>query len=194
MAKMSVDDLKALLSSERADAMAAMGSARLSTERETAMMYYLGDMSRDMPAADGRSSTVSTDVSDTIEGLLPQLMDIFCSSDEVVKFEPVGKNDEQAALQETDYVNHVFMQQNDGFSVLYDMFKDGLLQKNGFVKVYWEEREQEEKETYYGLSEDQFALLAHDVVESEGELKIIEHTVNNGVSSDDAKEPSEMSS
>jgi hypothetical protein len=137
-------------------------------------------MSKDMPAQDGRSYAVSTDVADTIEGLLPQLMDIFAGSDEVVKFEPGGPEDEEAAQQESDYVNYVFMQQNPGWMILYSFLKDGLLQKNGFVKVYWEETEQEEKETYLGLSEDQFAILANDVVQSNGKLKIIEHTVNQG--------------
>jgi hypothetical protein len=46
---------------------------------------------------------------------LPSLMDIFAGSDEVVRFEAVGPEDEAAAQQETDYVNHVFMQQNAGF-------------------------------------------------------------------------------
>jgi hypothetical protein len=187
MAKMSLDALKALLSSEKAAAMSAMQSAKLSTEREDAMLYYLGDMSKDMPAPDGRSRAVSTDVADTIEGLLPQLMDIFAGSDEVVRFEPVGPEDEEAAQQESDYVNHVFMQQNPGFMILYSFLKDGLLQKNGFVKVFWEEYEQEEKETYLGLSEDQFAMLANDVVQSNGKLKIIEHTVNMG--DEEALEP-----
>ncbi len=178
MPKMPLDSLKALLNSEKSAAMSAMQSAKLSVEREDAMMYYLGDMSKDMPAQDGRSRTVSTDVADTIEGLLPQLIDIFAGSDEVVRFEPVGPEDEEAAQQETDYVNHVFMQQNPGFMILYSLLKDGLLQKNGFVKVYWEETEKEEKETYTGLSELGFAMLAHDVLESDGKLKIIEHTVN----------------
>lgn len=187
MAKMTLEALKALLSSEKASALSAMQSARLSTEREDAMRYYLGDMSKDMPAPDGRSKTVSTDVADTIEGLLPQLMDIFAGSDEVVRFEPVGPEDEEAAQQESDYVNHVFMQQNPGFMILYSFLKDGLLQKNGFVKVFWEEYDQEEKETYEGLSQDQFAMLANDVLMSDGKLEIIEHTVNQG--DEEALEP-----
>jgi hypothetical protein len=160
-------------------------------DRATAMAYYLGDMSQDMPAQDGRSKAVSTDVADTIEGLMPNLMDIFAGSDEVVRFEPVGPEDEQAAQQETDYVNHVFMQQNPGFMVLYGFIKDALLSKTGIVKVWWEEREEEERETYYDLSEDQFALLAQTVAESDGAMKIVEHTVNNGPV---AKEPSEATS
>ena len=57
---------------------------------------------------------------------MPNLMDIFAGSDEVVRFEPVGPEDEAAAQQETDYVNHVFMQQNPGFMILYSFIKDAL--------------------------------------------------------------------
>ena len=177
---MSVADVKALLSSEKADALAAISAAQLSEERADALDYYLGDMDQDMPAQDGRSRAVSTDVADTIEGLMPSLMDIFAGSDEVVRFEPVGPEDEAAASQETDYVNHVFMQQNPGFLVLYSFIKDALLSKVGIVKVWWEEREEESRETYYDLTEDQFALLAQAVAESGGAMKIVAHTVHEG--------------
>ena len=180
MPKIDSSSLKAILASERSDALAAIEATKLSSDRSDAMDYYLGDMSKDMPAADGRSQAVSTDVADTIEGLMPSLMDIFCGSDEVVRFEPVGPEDEEAAQQETDYVNHVFMQQNPGFMVLYAFIKDALLQKNGIVKVWWEEGEQEEYETYFDLTEDQFAALAVAVEMSDGGMKIAEHTVNNG--------------
>ena len=81
---MSPSDLKALLAAEKADALAAASAAKLSADRADAMDYYLGDMARHMPARDGRSTAVSTDVADTIEGLMPSLMEIFAGSDEVV--------------------------------------------------------------------------------------------------------------
>src|SRR6266436_4812677 len=180
MAKISPADLKAMLASEKANALAAISAARLMEERADAMDYYLGDMRKDMPAQDGRSRAVSTDVADTIEGLMPSLMDIFAGSDEVVRFEPAGPEDEAAAQQETDYVNHVFMQQNSGFMILYAFIKDALLSKTGLVKVWWEENEQEERETYYDLTEEQFALLAQAVAMSDGAMKIVAHTVHNG--------------
>lgn len=179
MPKMSTCDLKTMLASEKANALAAISAARLAEERADAMDYYLGDMSKDMPAQDGRSRAVSTDVADTIEGLMPPLMDIFAGSDEVVRFEPVGPEDEAAAQQETDYVNHVFMQQNPGFMVLYSFIKDALLSKVGVVKVWWEESEEESRETYYDLSEDQFALLAQAVADSDGAMRIAAHTTRN---------------
>src|SRR3954447_18163263 len=171
MPKMSDADLRALLAAEKADALSAMAASKLSEERAAALDYYLGDMSRDMPAPDGRSRAVSTDVAGTVEGLMPALMDIFTSGDEVVRFEPVGPEDVAAAEQETDYVNHVFMQQNAGFIVLYSFIKDALLSKVGIVKVWWETREEHERETYYDLDDAAFAIIAADP-----EVEIVAHT------------------
>src|SRR5262245_28075981 len=86
-------------------------------------------------------------------------MDIYCSGDEVVEFHPVGEEDMAAAEQETDYVNHVFMQKNPGFLTLYSFIKDALLSKVGIVKVWWEEEEREERETFYGLTDEQFMMI-----------------------------------
>jgi hypothetical protein len=178
--KMNLLDLKVLVAAEKASALAASTTAQLAEDRARAMDYFLGDMDDDMPVPDGRSRAVSNDVSDTIEGLMPSLMDIFAGSDEVVRFDPVGPDDEEAAREETDYVNHVFMQQNPGFMVLYSFIKDSLLSKVGIVKVWWEEREEESRETYYDISDDQFMMLVQEVQDSDGTLRIIEHTVHNG--------------
>src|SRR5260370_6687216 len=135
------------------------------------MDYYNGDMSRDMPAQDGRSRAVSTDVADTIDGLMPSLMEIFAGSDDVVRFEAFGPQDVAAAEQETDYVNHVFMQQNPGFLILYSFIKDALLSKVGIVKVWWEEHEEESRETYLDQPDDAFALLV-----ANPDIEIVAHS------------------
>src|SRR3979490_3641901 len=140
----------------------------------------------DMPAPDGRSKAVSTDVADTVEGLMPALMDIFTSGDEVVRFEPVGPEDVAAAEQETDYVNHVFMQANPGFLILYSFIKDALLSKVGVVKVWWEERSLEERETYYDLPDDGYAILAADP-----DIGIVGHSARPAVASPEGDETRE---
>jgi len=163
-----------MLAAEKADALSAMAASKLSDDRAKALDYYMGDMSVDMPAIPGRSSAVSSDVADTVDSLMPALMDIFASGDEVVQFNPVGPEDVEAAAQETDYINHVFMQQNPGFMVLFSFIKDALLSKVGVVKVWWEECDEDVKETYYDLTDEQLALiLASD------EAEILEHTVKD---------------
>jgi hypothetical protein len=171
MPRKSSGELKALLAAERYNALSAMAASKLSDERATALNYYLGDMSKDMPAPAGRSKAVSSDVADTVEGLLPPLMEVFAGGDEVVKFDPVGPMDVAAAEQETDYVNHVFMQANPGFLVLYSFIKDALLSKVGVVKVVWEARDEIERETYFDLDDAAFALISADP-----DVEVVEHS------------------
>ena len=186
MPKMSNGDLKALLANEKASALSGMSASKLSDDRTKAMDYLMGDMSRDLPAQEGRSSAVSTDVSDTVNGLMPTLMDIFCSGDEVVKFDPVGPEDVEAAEQETDYVNHVFMEKNPGFQVLHDFIWDALVSKTGVVKVWWETEEREEKHTFYDLDDMQFAMLVND-----SDVQVTAHTVKDMPGEPDDKEPAQ---
>lgn len=170
MAKFSDTELRALLAAEKADALSSDASS-LASDRARAMDYYNGDVSADIPSAVGRSTAVSSDVSDTIEGLMPSLMEIFAGGDEVVKFSPVGPEDVRAAEQETDYVNHCFMQRNPGFLVLYSFIKDALLSKVGITKVWTEEEEKEEEETYYDQPGD-----ALQVILQKPGVEVIEHT------------------
>lgn len=171
MPKMTESELVAILAAEKADALSADQAAKLSEERERNLDYYNGDVSDDMPSLPDRSRAVSSDVADTVEGLMPSLMEIFCGGDEVVKFNPVGPEDEEAAEQESDYINHVMMQENEGFLVIYSFCKDALLSKNGIVKVSWEETEEEERETFLGQTDDVYALLV-----TAPQVEIVEHS------------------
>jgi hypothetical protein len=63
------------------------------------------------------------------------------------------------------------MEKNEGFKVFYVWFKDALLSKNGYVKVYAEEEEEEEEYEYKGLSDAQLQMLASDE-----KTEVLEHT------------------
>ncbi len=168
--KMSDSELKSMLDAQKTSALSSIWSSKLSSERDDALMYYQNDMSKDMPAMDGRSAAVSSDVADTVEGLMPSMMEIFAGSEEVVRFNPFGPEDTLAAEQETDYINHVFMNENPGFVVLYSFIKDALLSKVGIVKCWYETREEIEDETYKDLTDDEL-----DFILADKEVEIIEH-------------------
>ena len=144
-------------------------SSELTEARRKANEYYFGEAFGN--EVEGRSQVVSTDVSDTIESILPPLLRIFTASDNVVKVEPVTQEDVAISEQATDYLNHIFNKDNDGFTALYTMFKDALLQKNGICKVYWDDSERVERETYENLSDDEFNML----IEEDG-VEVLEHT------------------
>ena len=148
--------LKSVLGNHIENALGYLGGS-LSESRKKSLEYYLGDKLG--TEIDGRSQVVSTDVSDTIESILPNLLRIFTASDKVVKCEPVTAEDVPMADQATAYLNHVFYKENNGFQLLYNFFKDALIEKNGFLKIYWDESESVEFETYQNLSlEDKESL------------------------------------
>jgi hypothetical protein len=154
--------LRKVLEAQRSQALGSTVSSDLSEQRMRAYSYYIGDMSGDLPDIDGQSNAVSSDVQDVVEGLMPVVLDVLTSTDKLAEFTPTRAGDEPAAEQETEYVNHVFYQQNNGFLVLHNAIKDALLSKNGFVKWWMEKEETRERERYEGLTQDAFAMLAAD--------------------------------
>lgn len=160
---LSDDELKALAMGELRQSVGYFGG-KLADQRRRAEIYYLGEAKDDLapPEIDGRSSVVSTDVRNTIESMLPQLMAKFVGGDTVVEFEPASRDDEQKASQCTDYLNYLFTKKNNGHAICYSWFKDALLQKNGIIKVYWDTRAEEKREEYKGLSAVELAQILED--------------------------------
>tara|TARA_R100001086_G_scaffold90352_2_gene44507 strand:- start:625 stop:2655 length:2031 start_codon:yes stop_codon:yes gene_type:complete len=167
---MTEDELVSQLNSEIQGA-TGYANTELSNQREDAMKYYLGEPFGN--EIDGRSEIVTTDVRDTVEYIMPSLMRIFTTHNNIAEFEPQGPEDVQMAEQATSYVNYVFNKQNNGFKVLYDAFKDALISKTGVVKHYWEQKEEITTETYTNLTEIEYqSILTKD------EFEVIEHTEN----------------
>lgn len=181
---MTEQDLLALIEQEESNSI-GMASGQLAEQRRKALAYYYGEPYGN--EVEGRSQIVTTEVFDAVEGMLPALISIFASTDDIVRFEPQNQNDEPAAQQATDYINYLFTRANNGFVVLYCMFKDALLQKNGFCKVYWEDYEEYTKEKYQGLDDMGLAML----LQQNPDVEIVEHsqdiveTPNGNVSSHD---------
>ena len=176
MPKLTTSEVQAILKGEKSDALAAAESSKLSEERARALDYYQGDMVKDMPAPADRSKAVSSDVADAVEGLMPSMMEVLHGGDDVVEFVPTGAEDEEAAQQETDYVNYVFTQKNNGFLIDYTFVKDALLSKVAIVKVYWEDKEECIEESFWGLPEAAYGML-----KQAKDIEIIEHTERQGI-------------
>lgn len=165
---MTEAELLALVENEERKAL-GYGDGELSFERAQAMKFYKGEPYGN--EVEGRSQIVTTEVQDTIEWILPALLKMFTASDKVVEFSPEQPGDEKAADQATDTCNYVFYRQNNGFLALYSFFKDALLQKNGYLKVWWEESTRKTREFYQGLSDEQLTMLG-----KEENVKVLEHT------------------
>lgn len=149
-------DLESLVGSELVDATSFV-DAELSPVRARAIEYYRGEPFGN--EEEGRSQVVSTDVRDTIAGIMPSLMRVFFGSKKVVQFAPRGPEDTATAEQATDYINYIFSQDNDGFLVCHSVFKDALRGALGIAKYYWEEKIEVKTEHYTGLDENALTVL-----------------------------------
>jgi hypothetical protein len=94
--------------------------------------------------------------------VLANVIKPFVSGDQLVQFDPISEEDEEQAKQETDYINYVVLERNNGFLVLTSACKDALLLRNGYVKGNWTKRSDVIIETYTGQSDEEVALLLQD--------------------------------
>lgn len=145
--------------------------------RATATDYYMGRPFGD--EEEGRSQVVMTTVRDTVRKTLPSLMRIFAGSGEyAVEFKPRGPEDVAQSAQQTDYINYLFLQENQGTRILYDAFKDALVRKAGFVKWWPDAVERVERAIYSGVTESELSALETD---EEVTLDVLE-TAEDGTS------------
>jgi hypothetical protein len=156
---------------------AGQNMTTLEIDRYNALNAYFGrPMGNEI---DNRSQVVLPELRDTVEWVMPQLMRMFAATQKVFQFDPVKPGDEDQADLETQAVNAVFMQQNNGFFILHDFFKDALLLRNGYVKVYYEKKKESTTESYTGLTEDEVTQLLNPPENDEGEpdeIEVLEQT------------------
>src|SRR5512139_1395440 len=108
-----------------------LSESNLQSDREDALERYRGSSYGD--EVEGRSQVVSHDVADVINWMMPQLVKLFLSGDEIVSFSPTGPEDVPQAEQETAFLNYVLLEKNpSAFNTLYAWILDGLVQKNGY--------------------------------------------------------------
>lgn len=168
MPRLTDDEQRAIIAQRLSDSIGTTDS-ELRKEREQSLNFYYGrPMGNEI---EGRSQVVSKDMMDTIEWMMPSLMRIFLTQD-AVQFDPVGPEDEDQAKQETEYVRHIVWKKCKGFIPLYEWIKDALIQKNGYLKYWWDESKRVSFEEYSGLSEDQLMLTMQTLMEK-GEAEII---------------------
>jgi hypothetical protein len=173
---MNQEKLKAIIESEIDNSIGFL-ETETTEQRTDAIQAYLRQPYGN--EVEGKSSIVTGEVAEAVDGALPSLVRIFSASDEVVRFDPRGPQDEAGAKQATEYVNWVFMRDNDGVIILHDWFKDALLQKVGVVKAYWEDKEDVTKEKYRDLSDDELAMLLSDETMEVVEKEVVENELKD---------------
>jgi hypothetical protein len=159
-------ELQAIITQDLTDAVSYVDSD-LSPTRARGTMYYRGDPFGN--EEEGRSQVVAMEVRDTVSAMLPGLMKVFFSSENVVEYTPEGPEDVDSAKQATDYANFIFTKDNNGFMTTYAIFKDALVRKCGIAKYFWEDVETVRIEQYSGLDDQTLQLLSDE----QAEVKIV---------------------
>jgi hypothetical protein len=160
-------ELQAIITQDLTDAVSYVDSD-LSPTRAKGTEYYRGDLFGN--EVEGNSKVVAMEVRDTVSAMLPSLMRVFFSSENVVEFTPRGPEDTKMAQQATDYVNYIYQNDNNGFLTTYAIFKDALVRKCGIAKFWWEDEEKVRIEEYSGLDDQTLEMLMQ---EPGAEVKIV---------------------
>jgi hypothetical protein len=154
----SMIDLVGVIKSEMDDAKDFIH--QVGEERAESTEYYLG--SEPEATSTLQSEFISTDVRDTVLFMLPNIMRTFFGTKKVVEFVPNGPEDIPLAEQQTDYINYIVQQKNQGFNVMYSAFKDALVRKTGFVKGFWDDSITASTHEYTGLDPQSYQALVLD--------------------------------
>lgn len=148
----------------------------LQPERLRATEYFYGEPFGN--EEEGRSQVVMTEVRDVVHAMLPSLLRVFISSERPVEFVPRTEDEVETAEQQTDAIAHIFMAENNGPKILYDVILDALVRKTGIVKWRFDESTRVSEDEYTGIDAEAYALLASDadveIVEEEQSLTPIE--------------------
>jgi hypothetical protein len=162
MEPMDDTELQSIVAGELEDAVSYIDSD-VSPIRAKGTEYYRGDPFGN--EEDGRSQVVAMEVRDTVSAMLPSLMKVFFSTENVVEYMPRGPEDVAGAQQATDYANYIFANDNNGFMITYALFKDSLVRKCGIAKYWWDEVEEVKIEEYSGLDDETLQILMQEGAE-----------------------------
>ncbi len=173
--KMSEETLSGIVDSYISDAKIYGG--QYAKDRELALKFREGEV--DFPASgEKRSEVVSRDVADIHGLILPGLMKMFFSSDELGQYEPTRKEHEDYSQQATDLANYVLLKECQAERHLRDGFDDGLLLGNGVVKHWWDTTPEYTTNSFTKLNEGQFRLLFVDETGKpypETDIEVVDH-------------------
>lgn len=169
---MTDEQFKNLVGNEIRDALTYI-DGEISPERQLNYEYFLGNMI-DVPSIEGRSSVVVRVVADYVGFILPSLLRTMIAGRKIVEYPAKGVQDEAAAKAATDYVNDVVLRVDNRIEQqAYGWGFDGLVNKVGVLKVWWEEKKDTKDFVLRDLDPMQF-VVAVGQIEQQG-LEIVAH-------------------
>lgn len=136
----------------------------LEEERENAIDRYNGEPYGD--EVDGASQVVARDTSEVIDYMVISVMRTIISGERVVEF---VHRDTAKAHEATETIMHLLMDEQDGYQMLHDWLKSGLLEKTA-VAMTFAEQQPAKRRTMEGVSEIALAFAQEqgvNIIEAE---------------------------
>lgn len=159
--------------------------------------YYYGNLPE--PVTKGSSRWVDRSVWESVNGTLQELVSVFTSGEDAVKFSPMHSKDANASMAATKMVNKILLRDNPGFNVLHDAFKECLVARNSFIKRYWKTEKKTFTEEFEDLTKDELdmylAAIEGDIIEFTSEIvdkseKEEDHTIETHAERQDDEDDS----
>tara|TARA_R110000772_G_scaffold11768_3_gene36572 strand:+ start:148 stop:2190 length:2043 start_codon:yes stop_codon:yes gene_type:complete len=132
----------------------------ISPNRARATQYFMGEPFGNEEA--GSSTIVDMTVRDTVGKIMPALMRVFFSTENVVQFSARSEGDTIFAEMATDYVNYVLNNDNNLYLELQSAWQDALVRKTGIVKYWWDSNGEDESHEMTGITEEALIALQAD--------------------------------
>jgi hypothetical protein len=165
----------------------------LAPDREENLQYFYGEKpeieSIDDDGNPTSSTVVSTDVRDTVMAIMPSLIRIFTSPEHIVFCQPNYEGQEDLATQQTDYLEYVFWEDNPGFMLLHDAFKDALTTKTCVLYWYADKSEEIVTQEFQNLSMEEYQVLLSEGAEPTEEPQMAEPGPMNAMQSPEQSIP-----
>lgn len=140
------------------------GDGKLEQLRRRAMYYFMAEAKEELapPDIEGRSKVVDTTVRNVVLGMEGPLLKTFYGSDNVFEFKAKRPQNEPQAKLISEYVNHVYRNENPGYTITNTWIREALNIKAGIIKVWWDDADHETREDYTGQTDVQLAMLLED--------------------------------
>jgi hypothetical protein len=164
---LSEDELLQALQSEAA---AACGfyDTTVYEEQAQAIKYYQGEPFGD--EVEGLSQIVLKDVAETVDYMTISVGRLFVSGDRVCEFEAKAASEAEAADQATAALHQMFMQEQDGYRILMDWLKAGLIEKYCATKTARLEEENVSTKVFTATEEEMAAADAQGMLPDDADI------------------------
>lgn len=159
-----------LLNALKSEATSACGfyDTTVYEEQAEAIKYYQGEPFGD--EVEGLSQIVLKDVAETVDYMTISVGRLFVSGDRVCEFEAKDQDEAEAVDQATAALHQMFMQEQDGYRILMDWLKAGLIEKYCATKTARVEEESVSTKVFTATEEEMAAADAQGILPDDADI------------------------